>query len=88
MNRVKERKPARESEREYSEYSEVLCYSHVRLSAPTLRSSTIDGPAIPPALPSCPPAAVQSYEVVMSLVVMSLTLNPTSNGLSKKETSQ
>lgn len=36
------------------------------------------------------PAAVQSYEVVMSLAVMSLTLNLTSHGLSKrlKETSQ
>ncbi len=77
-----------EREREYSEYSEVLCYSHIRLSAPTLHSSTRDGPAIPPALPSCPPAAVQSYEVVMSLVVTSLTMNPTSNGLGKKETSQ
>lgn len=45
MNSVKERNSVRG--REYSEHSEVLCYSHVRLSASTLHSSTRDGPAIP-----------------------------------------
>lgn len=86
MNRVKERKSVRKRESEYSEYSEVLCYSHVRLSASTLHSSIPPpetGPAIPPALPSCLLAAVQSNEVVMSLVVMSITLNMTSHGLNQ-----
>lgn len=69
----------------------VLCYSHVRLSASsTLHFSTTRPSCSLPQLPACLLAAVQSYEVVMSLVVMSITLNPTSHRLNKrlKETSQ
>lgn len=86
MNSVKERNSVRG--REYSEHSEVLCYSHVRLHfhsvhPPLLHQRRAGHPL--PAFPSCLPAAVQSYEVVMSLVVMSLTLNLTSPGLKDRK---
>lgn len=65
---VKKRKSARERQR-----ASLFCWSQ---TASTLHSYASDEsasqPARPPSSPSCLPAAVWSYEVVMSLVVMSL----------------
>lgn len=89
-SREKNERCEREKVNKRETASTVFCYSHVSQTASTLHSSARDKPAIPPFIPSCLPAAVKSYEVVMSLVVMSLSLNLTSHWLSKrlKETSQ
>lgn len=90
MNRVKERKSARKKRENTVNTAKCSVSVMYTSQLPPSTPPPETGPAIRPALPSCLLAAVQSNEVVMSLVVMSITLNLTSHGLNQilKETSQ